>query len=165
MNKEAIYLVGQISVDVDETYAWRKRVRTYFANTLYSHNIEVIDPCANEFNQSVKREAMVGIDNMKRVYLDGETNLLVPKDMSYVKQSSIGMANLNVYDPNKLIVGSFFELAWYIASPDKSVVGIFNGDPEQDRICMHPFVRRAVDVWVKNEYEACKVIERFFINV
>ena len=163
--KESIYLVGQISVDVDETYNWRKRVRNYFENVQMDSGIEIIDPCNNTFNQTVKRAAK-GQDPVRmKVYNSEGVNLLVPKDKSYVKRSTIGMANLNIYDPNKLIIGSFFELAWYIDYPEKSVVGIFEGDPEQDKICMHPFVRQAIDVWTKNEREACEIIERFFINV
>ncbi len=159
--KESIYLVGQISVDNDETYEWRYRVRKYFYKSVY---VKIIDPCNNGFNQNVKSEAKGNDPDRMKVYHSKGADLLVPKDKSYVKRSTIGMANLNVYDHKKLIIGSFFELAWYIDCPEKSVVGIFSGDHTNSIICMHPFVRRAVDIWVQNEIEACEIIERFYIN-
>ena len=159
--KESIYLVGQISVDVPESYEWRKNVRRVFGT---NRSFEIIDPCNNGFNQEVLK--LSGQDSDRsRVYRTKGINLLVPKDRSYVERSTMGIANMNYYDSKKLIVGSFFELAWYYDSPEKSVIGIFNGDPTKDFVCNHPFVKRAVDIWVKDEWEACEYAIHYFQNV
>ncbi len=81
-----------------------------------------------------------------------------------VKRSSIGFANLHRYEPSKALIGTMFELSWYADSPDKAVIGIFDGDHTKDEYCRHPFVRRAVHIWVKNEMEACKITERYFTD-
>lgn len=157
--KEVIYLVGQISVDSPETYEWRAGVREFFKE---HPEFEIIDPCYNKFNQTVKSE-YAGIDiDRKQVYKVKGIDLLVPKDMSFVLRSTIGFADLNIYDPNKMILGSFFELAWYSLYPDKSVIGIYDGDPEDALQCKHPFVQRAVDTWVRSHEEACEVALYYF---
>jgi hypothetical protein len=158
---ERAYLIGQISADVEETYKWRERIRLYFeSNPL----MDIIDPCNNSFNQSILKGAQKTDDPQRlKVYRKFGTDLLVPKDKTYVEKSTMAIANLNSYDPNKPTIGTLFELAWYYASPEKSVIGIFDGDWRKDVICNHPFVRSTVDTWVKNDEEACKIIEYFYL--
>lgn len=155
MIKETIYLVGQISPKYQETYTWRLNVEDYFKNRT---DFEIINPCANPFNKSSLEKGYTSADSYKVI----GSRLLVPKDRSFVDRSTIGLANLNVYDPDKVIIGSFFELAWYYEDSRKSVIGIFDGDPKTSSICNHPFVRDAIQVWVKSEIEACELIEFYF---
>lgn len=159
--QESIYLLGQISADEKETYLWRKRVRDHFQRDI---GVEIIDPCFNAFNQSILDDGKGDPQRLKIYKMQG-TSLLVPKDYSYVLRSSIGLANLNTYDPKKPIIGTFFELAWYFADPEKTVIGIFNGDPTKDVVGNHPFVRSAVTTWVKNEQEGIELIERYFQDI
>ena len=158
---EIAYLIGQISADVKETYEWRERVREYFRD---DRRIDLIDPCKNQFNQSILKYAGRTDDPGRlKVYQKFGTNLLVPKDKTYVKKSTMAIANLNPYDPAKPTVGTLFELAWYHDYPEKSVIGVFDGDPSKDILCNHPFVRSTINVWVKNDEEACKIIEYFYL--
>ena len=156
---ETAYLVGQISKDVEETYLWRERVRHHFYD---NPKVDIIDPCFNQFNQAILSSKVDDEQRMK-VYRKMGTDVLVPKDYTYVLKSTMAVANMNHYDPKKPILGSFFELAWYFANPQKTVIGIFDGNPKNDIICNHPFVRQAVDTWVKNDEEACKLIEYFYL--
>lgn len=159
--QEIAYLIGQISADVEETYLWRKRIRDYFCT---NEKIELIDPCENPFNQSILKYAGRTDDpDRLKVYRKSGTDLLVPKDKTYVIKSTMGIANLNHYDPKKPVIGTIFELAWYHDYPEKSVIGIFDGDPSKDIHCNHPFVRSVVSTWVKNDEEACKLIEYFYL--
>lgn len=158
--KPVVYLVGQISVDNEETYKWRERVRDHFEND----HIEIIDPCDTGFNKTVLK-TFVGRDVQRlEVYKEMGVDLLVPKDNDFVRRSNIAIANMNTYDPKKPFIGSFFELAWYYDRPGKSVIGIYDGDRTQDINTNHPFVRAAITTWVKNELDACLLIREFFLT-
>lgn len=158
--KESIYLIGQISIDAPETYEWRKNVRRCLGS---SQDWEIIDPCNNGFNRTVLDNA--GKDTHRKiVYKTQGIELLVPKDYSYVSRSTMGFCNMNQYDPKKPIIGTCFELAWYFQM-QKSVIGIFDGNPAEDIHCNHPFVKSAVTTWVSNEWEACELAVHYFQDV
>ncbi len=158
---EEAYLIGQISAGVPATYLWREHIREYFK---HRDTMSLIDPCENAFNQSILKDAKLADDPGRfEVYRKFGTDLLVPKDKTYVKQSTMGIANMYHWDTKKPMIGTIFELAWYHDFPEKSVIGIFPGDWKKDIHCNHPFVRSVVDTWVKNEQEACKLIEFFYL--
>jgi len=159
--KEIIYLIGQISVDKKQSYEWRKNIRRCFGG---NENWEIIDPCNNGFNQEVLNNAG-GDPKRLKVYKTRGVDLLVPKDYSYVKRSTMGICNMNHYDKRKPVIGTMFELAWYYGNPEKTVIGIFNGDPKEDVNCNHPFVRSAVDAWVKDEWAAAELAMHFYQDV
>ena len=158
--KEYIYLVGQISVDLPITYEWREQVRRYFRDKDCFH---IIDPCNNGFNQSMLGKYAHLDIHRKEVYKEGGVDILVSKDYSFVKRSTIAIADLNIYDPHKAIIGSFYELAWYYLHPEKTVIGVYSG--EEALHTSHPFVRQSVTTWVKTHEEACKLIEYYFKDV
>lgn len=157
--KEIIYLVGQISVDAPETYHWRARVVDYFKSY---PQFELINPCENEFNLQIMSVNGENLSHNESVYKIRGIELLVPKDFSYVKRSTMCIANLNQYDKNKPILGSFFELAWYYTMPHKVVVGVFNGDPSTNILTNHPFTRAAVKLWAKSEIEAAEILRYYY---
>lgn len=158
--KEIIYLVGQISVDAPETYHWRQRVIEYFKNY---PQFGLINPCDNSFNTNIKNELGNGKDVYRtKIFHTKGIELLVPKDYSYVERSTMCIANLNQYDTNKPILGSFFELAWYYTMPSKVVVGVYDGDPTTNIHTNHPFTRSAINVWVQNEIEAAELLRYYY---
>lgn len=154
--KETLYLIGQISPAALESFTWRKKVRKYFEHRA---DFEVIDPCQDEFNTRLVEE---NVTERIEIYKERGIRLIVPRDRWYVLRSTIGLCNLNHYDTAKPIIGTMFELAWYCEMPEKAVIGIYSGDIRDDVICSHPFVERAVDTWVKNEQEACELVEYYF---
>jgi len=167
MEKEKIYLVGQISMINESTYLWRKDIREFFkSDTQLINNFDVIDPCLNEWLIGVNKEINKDGDDLKRgkIYKQRGMNLLVPKDYNYVLRSTGCIANLNQYDPLKPIVGSIFELAWYYQHPEKFVVGVFDGDWKDNILCNHPFVRETVDVWCRGHMEAAELIKNFYMG-
>lgn len=153
---QTIYLIGQISSKGIESYEWRARVRNYFKDMDW----RIIDPCHNAFNESVKAAST----EREQVYETVGVDLIVPKDRMAVMVSTMAFANMHRYDPAKALIGTMFELSWYKDSPDKAVIGIFDGDHTKDEYCRHPFVRSAVHVWVKNEQEACDLAVRYFTD-
>ena len=154
---EIVYLIGQISIKNVETYEWRNRVKRRFQE---DDRVQLIDPCSNGFNQHLMKTQVSKNDLLKTKGIQ----LLVPKDKSYVKRSTMGMANMNLYDPNKPMIGTHFELAWYLDSPEKTVIGIYDGDPEKDFLCYHPFVFEAIDAWTRSDEEACDLLEHYFLQ-
>lgn len=159
-NKVTIYLIGQITSD-PETYKWRERVRKRFEE---HEKIKLFDPCNNIFSKSVLKASKGDVEKFKRTAAwNSASSILVPRDMSYVLNSDGALANLNHYTKEKTLCGTFFELAWYKMNPQKVVIGIFGGDPNENFVCQHPFVRATVHAWAKNEEEACDLLEQFYI--
>ena len=162
---ERIYLIGQISTEKEITYNWRKEIRSFFdRNLLINANFEIIDPCDNEWNMGMSNfEGLKESDPKRlRVYKSVGAGLIVPKDHSYVLRSTGCIANMNQYDPIKPMIGTLFELAWYYQNPEKCVIGVFEGDPENDIYCNHPFVRETVDVWCKDYMEAAIMLRSYY---
>ena len=151
---ELIYLVGQISPKFEETYKWRKTIEDKFC---VRRDIKFINPCNNPFNKKILKEKEYAVTAEKRTF---GIDVLSSKDYTYCKRSTGAIANLNQYDPLKPLIGSFFELAWYFTMPEKTVIG-FSEDPNS-YICQHPFVQKAITTWVKDEHEACFVLNEYF---
>jgi hypothetical protein len=159
MKKNIIYLVGQISIDKIETYNWRQKVVMLLGD---NPQFELINPCNNEFNKDVLKKKGTDINRMEVYKTDG-VDVIVPKDRTYVENSTMAFANFNIYDNDKPFVGTMFELAWYYDSPSKCVIGIVEGDPKKHILANHPFVRATVDVWVNTVEEACALAKQYFI--
>jgi len=154
--REILYLCGQISVAAPESFEWRKRVRQYFSNR---DDFDIIDPCMDDFNRELVEKE---VEDRAKIYKVKGIKLIVPRDRLYVEKSTIGVCNLNLYDEKKPMIGTMYELAWYFDAPEKAVIGIYKNDPKKDIYCNHPFVQRVVDVWTKDEQEACEVLEYYF---
>lgn len=169
---ESIYLVGQISPKFKETYEWRERVIQHFRNnasiilvgdpaiTRFDRpRIEILNPCGNPFNQKYLKEKKYAVTKENRSF---GLDLIVPKDLMFVKRSTIAIVNMNHYDTSKPMLGSFFELAWYFVYPEKAVIAF--ADDLNDYQCQHPFVQQAVNVWCNDENEACALVDKYFVN-
>ena len=153
---ELFYLVGQISPKFQESYDWRIWMEQQFAEI---EDIKFINPCRNNFNKKVLEEKRYAVTKDKRSF---GIDVLPPKDRAYVARSSGCIVNLNQYDPEKILLGSFFELAWYFDSPAKTVIGY--ADDLNSYMCQHPFVKKTVHCWCQNQEEAAYVLQKYFIN-
>lgn len=158
-NEVIFYLIGQITSDV-ETYNWRKRMRMRFDE---HEKIKLYDPCNNLFSKNTLKQSRGTVDGFKNAVKQNATSAILPvRDASFVFSSDGAVANLNIYTPDKPLIGTFFELAWYRLCPDKTVIGIFDGDPYKAFQCYHPFVLKTIHTWVKNEEEAGDILIDFF---
>jgi len=155
--KKICYLVGQISPKYEITYQWRKFVREEMA--IFEDQIGFIDPCANPFNKKTLDDKRYAVTEDKRSF---GIDVLPHKDYTFVLESDIAIVNMNQYDPNKPLLGSFFELAWYFAHPEKTVIGF--AENLNSYLCKHPFVQGAVNVWCDDEQEATYLLKKYFIN-
>jgi len=161
MTKLSIYLMGQISGKAPETYRWRKKFREEFEN---DNQFNIIDPCNNYFNRSLLEKAKKlnftkEHCTIKEACRIQGVDIIVPKDYLYVHISDIGVADLNLYDQNKPLIGTMFELAWYSNYPYKTVIAIHKG---KDIYKKHPFIQKAVTTWVTDSQEAVKLIKNYF---
>lgn len=154
---ELIYLVGQISPKFEETYQWRRNIRDKFTGR---EDIQFIDPCDNPFNKKVLEEKEYAVSSKRRV---NAIDVLPPKDYTFCMRSSMAIVNMNHYDKNKPMLGSFFELGWYYTMPEKTVIGF--AEDLNDYQIQHPFVQQAVTVWCKDEWEASEILEYYFTTV
>jgi len=154
---ELIYLVGQISPKIKETYEWRRKIINHF---LPSEGIDFIDPCNNRFNNKLLSTQEYAVGKEKRV---DAIDVLPSKDYTYCKRSTMAVVNMNHYDKNKPMLGSFFELGWYYGMPEKTVIGF--AEDLNDYQIQHPFVQQAVTVWCKNEVEAAHIIKEYFVDI
>ena len=153
-----LYLVGQITAD-PITYTWREAVDEYFQ---YNDCVEIINPCNCSFNRSaLKNNDGDSSGFSKTAFKENGIVLLPHRDREYVRRSNVAFVNMNMYTPEKPILGSFFELAWYFDAPEKMVIGIFEGDYTKDFQCKHPFVDETIQTWVTSPLEACQLLERF----
>jgi len=152
MKKPVIYLVGQISPKHPETYTWRER-----AVSKLSDDFDLINPCSNPFNQKVLMRGNYAVTKEKRSF---GIDLLVPKDRRFVDLSDIAIVNMNHYDIEKPLLGSFFELAWYYDSPKKAVIAF--ADDLNDYQCQHPFVQKAVTTWCTDLTDAIYLARKYF---
>ena len=67
------------------------------------------------------------------------------------------------HDPDKELLGSYYEMSWLYLHPEKTVIAFANDLNSYN--CKHPFVKQTVDVWCKNEDEACYIIEKYFCKM
>lgn len=153
---ELAYLVGQISPKHEITYQWRKDVINYFID---EPSINFINPCANPFNKKVLDRGKYAVTKDKRSF---GIDVLPPKDLTFVKRSSCALVNLNHFDKDKPLLGSFFELAWYFLHPEKTVIAF--ADDLYDYTCQHPFVQQAVHTWCDDWEQACYVLQKYFLS-
>jgi len=154
---ELIYLVGQISPKFEETYLWRRELEYRFAGR---EDIQFINPCDNPFNQKVLEEKEYAVSRERRV---NGINVLPAKDYTFCKRSSMAIVNMNHYDTDKPMLGSFFELGWYFTMPEKTVIGF--ADDLNDYQIQHPFVQQAVTTWCNNVVKAALILEKYFTTV
>ena len=154
---ELIYLVGQISPKFEETYQWRRDLEKAFE---YRDDIKFINPCANPFNKKVLEEKEYAVSRERRV---NAIDVLPSKDYTFCKRSTMCIANMNQYDPNKPLLGSFFELAWYYTMPEKTVIGF--AEDTDSYLCQHPFVQKAVTTWCNTPECAATILNQYFTTV
>lgn len=161
MRHHTIYLVGQISSD-PRSYEWRLNLERYLEgwHADVKNNITLLDPCKNSMNLNlIKRNKNNEESYISEANTHNSMKILTPLDAGYVRESTICFANMNHFTPERPIIGSYFELAFYYHNyPYKPVIGIFDGDPKEAYHTSHPFVQAAVHAWVKNEMDALSLI-------
>lgn len=170
-NKLTIYLAGQVTVSAINSFNWRDTVQNYFK---YQREFEFVDPTKDLYNRTLfenlkSKSNSVQMKSFNQRILERigsfqvkGLGILPQRDRQRVAQSQICVVNLHRFDPDIPLVGTFFELAWFFETPEKPVIGIFDGNIDQDIVADHPFVKKVVTEYVTGPLEACELIERFY---
>lgn len=161
--KRIVYLVGQISSD-KRTYQWRKNIENFVSNLPeeLKQEIELLNPCGNKMNLELI-ENHTGDEEGFNKLADRQLTLplLAALDGGYVAYSNLCICNMNIYTPERPMIGSYFELSkYYYMHPSTPVIGILDGNPEEHYHTWHPFPQRAIHTWVKTEIEAIQLVLR-----
>ena len=162
MRHHKIYLVGQISSNPN-SYEWRLNLQEYLDgldDKKIKTGISLLDPCKNSMNLNLIRASKNNEEGFNNNAFAEETlKILTPLDAGFVQESTMCFANMNHFTPERPIIGSYFELAWYYHNyPNKPVIGIFDGDPKEFYHTRHPFVQAAIHVWVRYAVNALDLI-------
>lgn len=159
MLKKCIYLIGHINPNVPETYTWRNQVVDYFQDRI---DVNIINPCDSGFDTKLLEDGKEDPERLE-AYKKKGIRLLVPKSFQSVEQSTLAIANLNMYDSKAPMIGTLYELAWYLNNPEKGVIGLFSeGSITTDPYCAHPFIAESVHVWTRSVNEACRAVDNFY---
>jgi len=163
--KVTVYLAGQMGPRPKDwphpqnpTTLWRnefKETLTYeFRDQLpWQRTITVLDPTEGE----AWDEDVTVKEAIKSAHNNWKGSLILSKDREMVKQSNVIVANLNHYLPEKIILGTIYELAWAYDDPSKTVIVI--ADPElAGAPALHPFVRGTAHYIVPDVYKAAEMV-------
>lgn len=155
------YLVGQITWDA-ATWKWRENIENRARDYEGKYDIEVINPCNSIMHKNIEKSREKHGDVVFHEYVTKAIRLkplITVRDRYFVNYSNCCIANLELFDETRPMIGSFFELAWYYDSPEKIVIGI-HPDPDNDKfgIVRHPFVMDTVHYIVKNEIDALEAL-------
>jgi len=156
-----IYLAGNISNDA-RTYEWREKF-TELVDDI--SRIVVVNPCANDFNQDLRKSAksngLDGLEFTKEAKLKSQ-KILRAKDYQLVKMSSVVVANLALFSPEKPMVGTVQELCW---CRDIFYVPVIAICEEVSNIyTTHPWIDECCSAKVNTVEEAVEMVKVFFLD-
>ena len=152
-----IYLAGNISEDV-RTYEWRERFESLMEG---EDGVVIVNPCANKFNQAMKGEGKDGLEFTKEAKKRSQ-KILRAKDYQLVKMCSVILVNLELWSPEKPMIGTIQELTWardIFYLPVLALVG-----KEDNIYTTHPWIDECVSAKVDTVEEAVDMIKTFFLE-
>jgi len=152
-----IYLAGTIN-DNSATYEWRKKFTKLMED---EPNVIIVNPCANAFNQGMKKIGNDGLEFTKEAKKRSQ-KILRAKDYQLIKMSNIVVVNLGFNKPEKPMVGTIQELAWASEIFYVPVIAITNG--EDNIYTNHPWLDECYSAKVETVEEAAEMIKTFFLE-
>jgi hypothetical protein len=159
LNK-VIYLIGHINPAKPETYAWREEFMAAFKD---DETVKIINPCDSSFDTNLLEKQDEDPERLA-AYKKKSTRICVRKSFQSVDESTMCIANLDTYGSKAPMIGTLFELAWYLNNPHKTVIGLLTENAvSKDAYAAHPFVAESVHVWTKSVKEAVRMVGMFFL--
>ena len=152
-----IYLAGNISEDI-RTYEWREKFTSYFKE---EPKVVIVNPCATEFNQTMKDSSKDGIEFTK-LAVKRSQKLLRAKDYQLVKMCNCIVVNLALANPEKPMVGTVQELTWARDIFYIPVIGITEG--VTNIYTLHPWIDECCSAKVETLEEAVELVKNFFLE-
>jgi hypothetical protein len=155
-----IYLAGNINEDI-RTYEWREKFESLMEEDDYEDKVVIVNPCANKFNQAMKKYGKDGME-FTREAAKRSQKILRAKDYQLVKMCSLIVVNLWLWNPEKPMVGTIQELTWARDIFYIPVIGITNG--EESIYTTHPWIDECVSAKVDTVEEAVDMVKTFFLE-
>jgi hypothetical protein len=161
-----IYLAGNISRD-DQTYLWREKFTRQIGGAVSSGDVVIVDPCANNFNQGIRKFGSSGEEFVKEAVRRSQ-KILRAKDYQLIKMCNLMVVNLFLVDPEKPMIGTIQELTWASDIFYIPVIGIIGKPEERNDLAKvyvkHPWVDECCSAKVETVEEAVKLVEDFFLD-
>lgn len=152
-----VYLAGNISED-PRTYIWREKFTELAGD---DPRIVVVDPCKNKFNQAMKEHKASGLEFAKEA-IKRSQKILRAKDYQLVKMCSVIVVNLELFSPERPMIGTVQELSWardifYV--PVVAIIGRV-----ENTYNMHSWIDECCSAKVETVEEAADIIKTFFLD-
>lgn len=164
--KSYIYLAGNISRD-DQTYLWRENFTKMMDNEIQSGDVKIVDPCANKFNQGMRKHGENGLEFVKEAVRRSQ-QLLRAKDYQLIKMCNVMVVNLYLVSPEKPLIGTVQELVWAHDDFYMPVIGIIGKPEERSELaevyCNHPWIDECCKAKVETVEDAVRLVKDFFLE-
>jgi len=156
-----VYLAGAISED-DRTYLWREKFTKLIGE---DRRVVIVNPCANKFNQDMRRVGNDGIEFIKEA-MKRSQSLLKYKDYQLVKMVNVIVVNLELYSPEKPLIGTIFELDWADMVLKIPVIAVCGPKETQGNnpYVQHSWVLDCCKSRVETVEEAAEKFKTFFLE-
>ena len=155
-----IYLAGNISEDI-RTYEWREKFEELMEGDDDTDRVVIVNPCANKFNQAMKKYGKDGMEFTKEAVKRSQ-KILRAKDYQLVKMCSVIVVNLELWSPEKPMIGTVQELTWASDVFYVPVIAITGG--VENIYTTHPWIDECVSAKVETVEEAVDMIKTFFLE-
>ncbi len=160
-----IYLGGNISPD-DRTYQWREDFTERLKD---EERVVIVNPCANKFNQATRnvdeKKDVDGVEYLKEARKLSQ-DILMPKDYQMISICNVAVMNIELFYPDKPMIGTIFELAWCHRIFQIPIIGIMGTQESQksNPYANHTWIQGVLSAKVRNEQQAAKIIDTFFLD-
>jgi hypothetical protein len=155
-----VYLAGAISED-PRTYEWREKFTELIGE---DRRVVIVNPCVNKFNQGMRNVGKDGMEFIKEA-MKRSQNLLKNKDYQLVKMVNVIIVNLELYSPEKPLIGTIFELDWsdILRIPVIAICGPKETHANNPYI-QHSWVIECCKAKVETVEEAADIFKTFFLD-
>ena len=164
--KSYIYLAGNISRD-DQTYLWRENFTNMMRQEIRQGDVKIVDPCANKFNQGMRKHGENGLEFVKEAVKRSQ-QLLRAKDYQLIKMCNVMVVNLYLVSPEKPLIGTVQELVWAHDDFYMPVIGIIGKPEERSELaevyCTHPWIDECCKAKVETVEGAVQLVKDFFLE-
>ena len=154
-----IYLAGNISHD-PRTYQWREDFTDQMKDV--SKEVVIINPCSNRYNQTMnKANHKDGIEFAKEAVKKSQ-HILRAKDYQLIKICSLIVVNLELFSPEKPMIGTVQELTW---AKDIFYVPVIAITGRAEHIyTLHPWIDECCSAKVDTVEDAVEMVKDFFLE-
>jgi len=155
-----VYLAGNISQN-PETYGWRDDIERLFKEERLYRKINIVNPCANKFNQEMKNFGKHGLEFIKEAVKRSQ-HLLRAKDYKLLHICNLMIVDLVIGTDEKPLIGTIQELCWAKDIFKIPIIGITHG--KDTPYTNHPWIDECCSAKVETVEQAAEMVKTFFLE-